>query len=115
LSSAQAKTPNDETLKGEPEMFRKTIVTSAAPAAVLAVLALAMPAFAGGHGYSYTGAKTGGPKLVVRRPFGHIRDRIWQQHVDWCENRFKSYNPYDNTYRPYSGPREQCWSPYVTR
>ncbi|GAB4527200.1 MAG: hypothetical protein Tsb0019_29260 [Roseibium sp.] len=96
-------------------MVRKTVLNSAAAAAILASVAVAMPAFAGGYGYSSHGPKTGGAKPAVRRPFGHIRDRIWQQHAAWCENRFKSYNPYDNTYQPYSGPREQCWSPHISR
>jgi len=92
-------------------MLRKTVLIAAA----VATIAVANPAFAGSYGYSNHGSKNGGAKLAVRRPFGHIRDRLWQQHVDWCGNRFKSYNPYDNTYRPYSGPREQCWSPYIAR
>ncbi len=33
-------------------------------------------------------------------------------HVNWCENRYRSYRAWDNTFQPYSGPRQQCWSPY---
>ena len=33
-------------------------------------------------------------------------------HVAWCLDRYRSYRVYDNTYKPYVGPREQCWSPY---
>ncbi|HHP6709089.1 TPA: BA14K family protein [Acinetobacter baumannii] len=27
-------------------------------------------------------------------------------------DHYRSYRAYDNTYQPYDGPREQCWSPY---
>lgn len=33
-------------------------------------------------------------------------------HVNWCYNRYRSYRAWDNTFQPYNGPRQQCWSPY---
>ena len=33
-------------------------------------------------------------------------------HTNWCANRYRSYRPYDNTFQPYNGPRQQCYSPY---
>lgn len=33
-------------------------------------------------------------------------------HVEWCYNRYRSYREYDNTFQPYNGPRQQCYSPY---
>ncbi len=33
-------------------------------------------------------------------------------HVEWCQNRWRSYRAYDNTYQPNSGPRRICVSPY---
>ncbi|MEI5679618.1 BA14K family protein [Mesorhizobium sp. CGMCC 1.15528] len=33
-------------------------------------------------------------------------------HVRWCYNRYRSYRAYDNTFQPYNGPRQQCYSPY---
>ena len=33
-------------------------------------------------------------------------------HVQWCYNRYRSYRAYDNTFQPYHGPRQQCYSPY---
>lgn len=33
-------------------------------------------------------------------------------HVRWCYNRYRSYRAWDNTFQPYHGPRQQCWSPY---
>lgn len=33
-------------------------------------------------------------------------------HYRWCENRYRSYRAYDNTFQPYHGPRRPCFSPY---
>jgi hypothetical protein len=33
-------------------------------------------------------------------------------HVDWCARTYRSYNPYDNTFQPFNGPRRYCVSPY---
>lgn len=33
-------------------------------------------------------------------------------HVQWCYNRYRSYREWDNTFQPYHGPRQQCYSPY---
>lgn len=38
--------------------------------------------------------------------------RLNAAHIEWCFDRYRSYRAYDNTYQPYDGPREQCWSPY---
>ncbi|MBZ9684006.1 BA14K family protein [Mesorhizobium sp. B2-5-9] len=38
--------------------------------------------------------------------------RLSNAHVQWCYNRYRSYRAYDNTFQPYNGPRQQCWSPY---
>ena len=40
------------------------------------------------------------------------RSGLSQAHVNWCYNRYRSYRAYDNTFQPYNGPRQQCWSPY---
>ncbi|MDB5508890.1 MAG: hypothetical protein JWL93_1359 [Hyphomicrobiales bacterium] len=34
------------------------------------------------------------------------------QHVAWCQNRWRSYRVSDNTYQPLSGPRRACVSPH---
>lgn len=31
-------------------------------------------------------------------------------HVAWCMSRYRSYQPEDNSYQPFSGPRRQCQS-----
>lgn len=33
-------------------------------------------------------------------------------HVQWCYDRYRSYDARSNTYQPYNGPRRQCNSPY---
>lgn len=34
------------------------------------------------------------------------------RHVAWCHDRYRSYRASDNTFQPYNGPRQQCYSPY---
>ncbi|MCG6115353.1 MAG: BA14K family protein [Mesorhizobium sp.] len=34
-------------------------------------------------------------------------------HVEWCMGRYRSYRSSDNTFQPYSGPRQSCRSPYM--
>ena len=33
-------------------------------------------------------------------------------HVEWCSERYRSYDPVDNSYNAYSGARRECVSPY---
>jgi len=33
-------------------------------------------------------------------------------HIEWCNDRYRSYRSSDNTFQPYNGPRQQCVSPY---
>ena len=33
-------------------------------------------------------------------------------HVRWCYDRYRSYREWDNSFQPYNGPRQQCYSPY---
>ena len=40
------------------------------------------------------------------------RGGLSRAHVNWCYNRYRSYRAWDNTFQPYHGPRQQCWSPY---
>lgn len=34
-------------------------------------------------------------------------------HAEWCARRYRSYRPFDNTYRSFSGGRRSCNSPYM--
>lgn len=34
-------------------------------------------------------------------------------HVEWCSERYRSYDPLDNSYNAYSGAKRECVSPYL--
>jgi len=34
------------------------------------------------------------------------------RHVEWCEDNYRSYSRYDDTFQPYNGPRRRCNSPF---
>ncbi|AYM04606.1 MULTISPECIES: BA14K family protein [Agrobacterium] len=51
------------------------------------------------------GAIIGGAMSQPRPAYGG-------SHVEWCQNRWRSYRAYDNSYQPNSGPRRICVSPY---
>ncbi len=33
-------------------------------------------------------------------------------HIEWCYGQYRSYREWDNTWKPYRGPRRQCFSPF---
>jgi hypothetical protein len=39
--------------------------------------------------------------------------RLYQAHAQWCGGRYRSYDSSDNSYRPYSGGRRACFSPFI--
>ena len=49
------------------------------------------------------------PRYSERR---YIRRGGGNAHVSWCYDRYRSYRASDNTFQPYNGPRQQCYSPY---
>lgn len=50
--------------------------------------------------------------VIVGRTLAHPVPPSRAAHIEWCFDHYRSYRAYDNTYQPYDGPREQCWSPY---
>ncbi|RFC68172.1 MULTISPECIES: BA14K family protein [Mesorhizobium] len=54
------------------------------------------------------------PKMLHIRPSDPSTRIIGtsQQHKEWCAERYRSYRAADNSYKPLSGPRKQCQSPY---
>jgi len=52
------------------------------------------------------------PRYYERRVVPGPRYDSGSAHVRWCYNRYRSYRAWDNTFQPYHGPRQQCWSPY---
>lgn len=111
-------------------MFRKSIISAAAVAALAVATALSgtTAASAGGYGYGhgkghgYGHSKGHGyghghwhryghghhKRIIIKSP----RHGYWKQHVSWCHDRYRSYRDWDNTFRPYNGPRQKCRSPY---
>ncbi len=45
-------------------------------------------------------------------PRRYYRQGGGSAHVSWCYDRYRSYRSSDNTFQPYNGPRQQCYSPY---
>lgn len=74
------------------------------------------------HHRNNTGAVIGGLALgaivggaIASQPRYAPAPRYYRgssSHTQWCYNRYRSYRAYDNTFQPYSGPRQQCYSPY---
>lgn len=54
------------------------------------------------------GAAIGG--IIANQPSRVVR--TGGAHTEWCYNRYRSYRASDNTFQPYNGPRQQCYSPY---
>lgn len=52
-------------------------------------------------------------RYVVRRVAPRPVYRSYgNSHAGWCYERYRSYRAYDNSFQPYNGPRQQCYSPY---
>ncbi len=74
------------------------------------------------HGYRYhngywfplaafgAGAIIGG--ALSAPPRATYSGSMSPSHVRWCENRYRSYRAYDNTFQPNRGARRACISPY---
>ncbi|MBW9056488.1 BA14K family protein [Rhizobium mesosinicum] len=67
------------------------------------------PLAAFGAGAIVGGAVVAQPRYYAPAP---APSGMTPRHVAWCENRYRSYRVYDNTFQPYNGPRQQCYSPY---
>ncbi|WP_245438097.1 BA14K family protein [Mesorhizobium sp. WSM4312] len=44
---------------------------------------------------------------------GERQIRLPAAHLSWCADRYRSYNPDDNSYMSYSGQQRPCVSPYL--
>lgn len=95
------------TRQRKPPMFRKTLFTVVA-AAALATTTFAPAAFAGGHG------KNHGRDYQHPWAFG-ARDAAVTRHIDWCLGHYNSYRASDNTFQSGQGARLQCSSPFISR
>jgi hypothetical protein len=70
------------------------------------------------NGYWYplaafaAGAIIGGVIANQPRAVPRVSGNLGPRHYQWCQNRYRSYDSYSNTFQPYNGPRQQCVSPY---
>lgn len=46
------------------------------------------------------------PRRVIR-----VAD-LNPRHYSWCADRYRSYSWRSNSFQPYHGPRQQCYSPF---
>ncbi|MCM2294539.1 BA14K family protein [Allorhizobium sp. BGMRC 0089] len=62
------------------------------------------------------GAIIGGAIAAEPRPAPpppvYYDNGINPRHYQWCESRYRTYDPYSNTFVNYNGVRQQCFSPY---
>ena len=96
----------------------------AAPAAPTSVTSQATPVwyrrgfYVTGGAYYYNGhwfpaaAFAAGVAAATVAPPPPPAAHLATAHVRWCYGRYRSYRAWDNSYQPYGGPRQQCWSPY---
>ena len=49
---------------------------------------------------------------IPRRHVVHYGGALTQHHYSWCADRYRSYHWRSNTFQPYHGPRQTCYSPY---
>ena len=71
------------------------------------------PLAAFGAGALIGGAIASQPRYVEPAPAPVYRGGGFSPaHYQWCSGRYRSYDTYSNTFQPYNGPRQPCYSPY---
>lgn len=71
------------------------------------------PLAAFGAGALIGGAIASQPRYVEPAPRPVYRSSgLNPRHYEWCSGRYRSYDSYSNTFQPYNGPRQTCYSPY---
>jgi len=58
------------------------------------------------------GAAIIGGMAVQQAPRPQVGYAMPPDHVRWCQMRYRSYDPYSDTFQPNRGPRRRCASPY---
>ncbi len=68
------------------------------------------------NGYWFPAAAFLGGVIIgnaINQPRPVYRHGDWYRlHVEWCDDRYRSYRVSDDTFQPYHGPRRRCNSPY---
>jgi hypothetical protein len=72
------------------------------------------PLAAFGAGAIIGGAIASQPRYVepAPRPAYGGGGGLNPRHYEWCSGRYRSYDAYSNSFQPYNGPRQTCYSPY---
>lgn len=72
------------------------------------------PLAAFGAGAIIGGAIASQPRYVepASRPAYGGGGGLNPRHYEWCSGRYRSYDAYSNSFQPYNGPRQTCYSPY---
>ncbi|MBO0140469.1 BA14K family protein [Agrobacterium sp. Ap1] len=72
------------------------------------------PLAAFGAGAIIGGAIASQPRYVepAPRPAYSGGGGLNPRHYEWCAGRYRSYDSYSNSFQPYNGPRQTCYSPY---
>jgi hypothetical protein len=52
------------------------------------------------------------PRIYERRVYRQRVISLPYEHVRWCEDRYRSYRAYNNSFQPNYGGRRACRSPY---
>jgi len=66
------------------------------------------------HGFNHFGLFFS-PFAFGGYPYSYHQPRFYggsSAHVRWCHNRYRSYKPWNNTWRAYSGRVYHCRSPF---
>ena len=64
------------------------------------------------NGYWYAVPFWLGAAAVVGSSDNYVERPVGNAHVNWCFNRYRSYNARTDTYRGYDGYNHRCRSPY---
>lgn len=51
--------------------------------------------------------------LIIDDDYDDFDDDYGRAHLDYCFNRYRSYDPGTNSFMSYSGVRKPCISPYM--
>ena len=49
---------------------------------------------------------------IPRRQMLHHAGGLNPRHYSWCADRYRSYHWRSNSFQPYHGPQQRCYSPY---
>ncbi len=87
---------------------------NAAPLAIFGAIAgLAAAAASQPHYYGYSPYQPQPyPYYGYRQPYNYGYGAARSSHVDWCLNRYRTYNPATNTYFRKPGVPAVCYSPF---